>query len=338
MMKENMAYFPSEESELIAQLQSTLGRMESDTYETGIGDDAAVRRCGDNRIVLTTDLTVEDVHFTTEFMTLEEVGYRAMVSNVSDCAAMGAVPDAALVQLVFPDNDPNVKDKIKEIYTGFSKACRKWNFPVIGGDLSGGRNWVIGITLLGRIPDGSRPVMRRGAQSSDFLWLTGIPGKSAAGFDALKNWGRKGVSPEFSSLVDAHIVPEPRVKEGLSLALCEEVHAMMDLSDGISKDAATLGFENSLGILLDLDSLQPPMAMVRSSQDLKYPWLDWMLHGGEEYELLFAASPLFEPAKTSMNQAVCIGKFTDRFEGVRIVQNGMENEIPLKSWDHFRKA
>jgi thiamine-monophosphate kinase len=331
-------YFPSEESELIAQLQSILGRIDSDVYETGIGDDAAVRRCADSRIVLTTDLTVENVHFTTELMTLEEAGYRAMVSNVSDCAAMGALPEAALVQLVFPGGDSDVKAKIKDIYRGFSKACRKWNFSVIGGDLSSGRQWVIGITLLGRIPEGSRPVMRRGAKAGDSLWLSGMPGKSAAGFDALKNWGRKGMLAEYSSLVDSHITPEPRVEYGLSLALCEEVHAMMDLSDGISKDAATLGFENSLGILLDLHSLQPPNAMVRLSQELKCSWLDWVLHGGEEYELLFAASPLFEPGKISMNQAICIGKFTDRFKGVRILQNGTENEIPLKSWDHFRKV
>lgn len=333
-----MVHFPSEESELIAQLQSTLGRFESDTYEIGIGDDAAVRRCGDSRIVLTTDLTVENVHFTTDLMTLYEVGYRAMVSNVSDCAAMGALPDAALVQLVFPDNDTNVKDKIKEIYKGFSKACNQWKFPVIGGDLSGGRSWVIGITLIGSIPEGSRPVMRRGALNGDFLWLTGIPGKSAAGLDALRKWGRNGVSQEFGSLIDAHINPDPRVKEGLSLALCEEVHAMMDLSDGISKDAATLGFENNLGILLDLNSLQPPKPMVRLSQELEYPWLDWMLHGGEEYELLFAASPKFEPGKISLDHAVCIGKFTDRFNGVRIVCNGMEKDVPLKSWDHFKKS
>ena len=331
-------HFPSEESELIAQLQSILGHMDNDIYEAGIGDDAAVRRCTDNRIVLTTDLTVENVHFTTELMTLEEVGYRAMVSNVSDCAAMGALPEAALVQLVFPDGDSKAKDKIKEIYKGFSKACRKWDFPVIGGDLSRGCHWVIGITLLGRIPDGSRPVMRRGAKTGDFLWLSGMPGMSAAGFEALKNWGREGVPAQYCSLVDAHITPEPRVEYGLSLALCEEVHAMMDLSDGISKDAATLGFENSLGVLLDLHSLQPPNAMVRLSQELKCSWLDWVLHGGEEYELLFAASPSFEPGKIEMNQAVCIGKFTDRFKGVRILQNGMENEIQLKSWDHFRKV
>jgi thiamine-monophosphate kinase len=312
--------------------------MGDDIYETGIGDDAAVRRCTDNRVVLTTDLTVENVHFTTELMTLEEVGYRAMVSNVSDCAAMGALPEAALVQLVFPGGGSKVKDDIKEIYKGFSKACRKWNFPVIGGDLSHGCHWVIGITLLGRIPDGSRPVMRKGATAGDYLWLSGMPGMSAAGFEALKTWGREGVPPQYCSLVDAHITPEPRVEYGLSLALCKEVHAMMDLSDGISKDAATLGFENSLGVLLDFHSLQPPSAMVRLSQELKCSWLEWVLHGGEEYKLLFAASPSFDPEKISINQAVCIGKFTDRFNGVRILQNGMENEIQLKGWDHFRKV
>lgn len=336
----SLLQYPSDEYGLIAELQSILGKMESASYETGIGDDAAVRSCADGgRIVLTADLTVENVHFNTDYMSLEEVGYRAMVSNVSDCAAMGALPESALVQLVFPNENGSLKDDIKKLYTGFSSACVKWKFPIVGGDLSSGERWVIGITLIGKIPEGGRAVMRKGARDGDRLWVTGMPGRSAAGFEALKKWGRQGVPGGYKSLVQAHIAPEPRVEQGFRLASCDQVHAMMDLSDGISKDAGTLGYENDLGILLSIDSIHPPMEMIQLSNELRIStYKNWILHGGEDYELLFAASEAFDPATMALNDAVCIGVFTSRFRGIRELEMGMEKEVSPLSWDHFKRA
>ncbi|MBN1758771.1 MAG: thiamine-phosphate kinase, partial [Chitinispirillaceae bacterium] len=256
--------FPSAEYALITELQSILGEIRSDFYPKGIGDDAAVRRDGNgNQIVLTTDLSVENVHFSLSYMNMSEVGYRAMVTNLSDCAAMGAQPDSALVQLVVPDSGENERiDQIRELYHGLKEACRQWNFPIVGGDLSLGAQWVVGITLLGRVGKEKQVLFREGAQPGDGLWVSGVPGRSAAGLDVLRKWGRSGVPDRFRALAEAHIRPVPRVALGSFLAEDAAVHAMMDCSDGLSKDCRTMSYESRCGIILSFDSSQVPPAMI----------------------------------------------------------------------------
>ena len=281
---------PSGEHALLARLGKILGPAAAagDPWPLTLGDDAAIRLCRSNeRMVVTADISVENVHFTTDSMSFAEIGFRTMASNVSDCAAMAAQPEAAIVQLVFP-KEPTAARKTEALYRGFAEACRKWNFRLVGGDLSAGPCWTIGITLIGTVPKGCRPVTRRGIVPGDTLWLSGFPGRSAAGFAALRAFGRKSVPARYRSLLLQHIRPEPPVELGLALGRDPAVHAMMDLSDGISKDAATLCFENRLGLELSLDNLTPPDDLAALSDELGTPWQEWVLHGGEEYELLVA--------------------------------------------------
>jgi thiamine-monophosphate kinase len=190
--------FPSKEYELIRRIQNILPPVDPHSqYEVSIGDDAAVRvsREAGERLVITADVSVENVHFSTDTMTFEEIGYRSMVSNLSDCAAMGARPDGAVVQLVFPkksiNSDISVDKAIERIYAGFSKACKRWGFPIAGGDLSGGSVWTIGITLIGSAAPGQNLLKRTGIKEGDALWVTGRPGESAAGLAALTRWGER---------------------------------------------------------------------------------------------------------------------------------------------------
>ena len=186
--------YPSGEYELLAELQEILGPAGAPggPYELTLGDDAAIRRSERaERMILTTDIAVEDVHFTLSTMSLREMGFRTMVANVSDCAAMGAVPEAALVQLVFPRAAEDLKKNVAELYRGFAEACREWNFRLVGGDLAGGPVWTIGITLLGTAAPHGRLLKRKGISPGDRLWTSGFPGQSAAGLAALAEVGQE---------------------------------------------------------------------------------------------------------------------------------------------------
>jgi thiamine-monophosphate kinase len=342
-----MNKFPSKEYELIQRIQTILPAADSNSpYDIMIGDDAAIRvnKSAGEKLVITADVSVENVHFSTDTMTFEEIGYRSMVSNLSDCAAMGARPDGAVVQLVFPKagvNNTGINNAIEQIYTGFSKACKRWGFPIIGGDLSGGGVWTIGITLIGSAPPNGRLLKRTGIADGDALWVTGVPGESAAGLSVLARWGREGVPSWYKRFVDAHVTPEPAVDEGLALAENMSVHAMMDLSDGLSKDVATLCFENKLGFIFDADAIKNvSLDMIDLSNELQADFRDWFYHGGEEYELLFACDRSFDPsgidniAKNKPN-LMRLGRFTSKTQSVLIFGgNGETEELQMRSWDH----
>ncbi len=328
--------YPSNEYELLYSLQDILKDYSNPSYTISIGDDAAVRRCRDGeQLIITTDIAVENIDFKSDWMTFREIGYRAMVSNLSDCAAMGAIPDSALVQLTFPAEKVGIRDNVIDIYRGFADACNRWNFAIVGGDLSSGPVWSIGITLFGRLDRSERVLKRKGALDDDFLWVSGVPGLSAAGLALLSKMGRKASTSEFSMLLQAHIVPQPRIELGTQLRNKAHVHAMMDLSDGLSKDCRTLAYENDLGIILQLDPSLIPPEMVTLSDNLGIPWENWYFHGGEEYELLFAASADFKPSVADgTGGCICIGKFTKDTQDVVVQKNGTFMELARNSFDH----
>jgi thiamine-monophosphate kinase len=339
-MPKSKPEYPSGEYELLSSLGKILGRSaaKGKPYPLTLGDDAAVRFCTPGeRLVFTADIAVENVHFTTATASFEEIGFRCMAANVSDCAAMAALPEAALVQLVFPSGDASITRKSEALYHGFAEACRKWKFRLIGGDLSGGPCWTIGITLIGRAPEGGRLLTRRGVKNGDTLRLSAFPGRSAAGFAALQKWGRSKLPERYRGLAEAHIRPDPPVPLGLLLGSCEKVHAMMDLSDGISKDAATLCHENNLGLELTLEHLAPPAGMASLGERLATPWREWVLHGGEEYSLLFAAGEGFDPSCLPGNAGggmVGLGTFTNKRKGVWLREGARIRKVEGKSWDH----
>jgi thiamine-monophosphate kinase len=336
-----MNRFPSKEYELIRRIQKCLSvdgaaPRRGSSYELAIGDDAAVRvnKTAGERLIVTADVSVENVHFSVDTMTFEEIGYRAMVSNLSDCAAMGATPDSAVVQLVFPKNRAGVNAAIEKIYTGFARACARWDFPIVGGDLSGGGVWTIGITLLGAVSPEDRILKRTGIVDGDVLWMTGTPGMSAAGLAALTRWGRDKVPPPYQRLISAHTAPVPKIGEGRMFAACQSVHAMMDLSDGLSKDVGTLCHDNNLAFIFD-DGLSPAAEMINLADETGCGWKDWFYHGGEEYELLVACAPSTDPRGIINSENVTrLGHFTAG-QPKMFIGTG---ELTSKSWDHCKTS
>jgi thiamine-monophosphate kinase len=336
--------YPSQEYALLKSLEPFLNYTKSTRYPIGIGDDAAVRRSrGPETLIFTADTMAEGVHFSLEYMTLREVGYKAMCVNLSDCAAMGARPDGALAQIIFPGtlSRREVAAGMRAVYEGFRQACIKWNYPIIGGNLSKGPCWIIDITLIGRMEKGARPVMRTGARSGDILWVTGMPGSSAAGLAALRKWGKAARRDEcFAGLVRAHIHPIPRLEIGMNLARNPAVHAVIDVSDGIAKECRTIAYDNNVGIVLDCRRLDFPSPMRALAKGLRIDCLQWFLYGGEDYELLFTAAADFNPDKAARTLAVTltkIGMVTDRVKGV-FFKNKNDTMIKVNKasgWDHI---
>ena len=329
---------PCAEYELLRGLVPYMGRR-SWRYPLGIADDAALRT-GAERLLFTADTLTEGTHFDFRFMNHREVGYRAMVANLSDCAAMGVRPEAALVQLVFvPTRD--VRGRIVEVYRGLSRACDEWGFPVVGGDLAGGKQWTIAITMIGRATEGARILRRSGAKPGDGVWVTGAPGECAAGLAALKKWGRKRVPGSWRSLVRAFVEPRPRIETGRALAADRTVHAGIDVSDGLAKECRVLAHESGLGLVVERDALPRGTTMIQLGLHLGVEWTDWVLHGGEDYELLFTASTRFDPRALSSRNGVKvtrIGRVAPRGEGV-VLENEKGSHVKLSGgWDHFGKS
>jgi thiamine-monophosphate kinase len=336
--------YPSGEYKLLQSLLPFLNYKKSTRYPIGIGDDAAIRTTKNGeRLVFTADTMVEGIHFSQKYMTFQEVGYKAMATNLSDLAAMGALPDGALVQLIFPsDNAPDrIPKKIRSLYKGLHEACLTWNFPIVGGNLSHGPCLIIDITLIGRTEKTDRLLLRKGVKKGDALWVTGFPGQSSAGLSALQKWGSLSRIPRnYQPLVKKHIRPVPRIEIGKQLAQNAHVHAMIDVSDGIAKECHTLAFDNNLGIMLEPhpDMFHPLRAL---GTRLNRNPVDWFLYGGEDYELLFAASPRFNPAPFRKSGDVAltkIGTFTSPVKGVHLkLQYGTIINVEKSGWDHLSR-
>jgi thiamine-monophosphate kinase len=240
----------------------------------GAGDDAAVVDAG--RLVVSSDLTVEDVHFRRTWVTFAEVGARAVMAAASDLAAMAATPTAVLISLaVAPDE---AKAVLTELGDGFADALGKLGAPLVGGDLSASPGPVfVDVMVMGEVDE---PVTRSGAHAGDELWVTGVLGGSAG---AVRAW-RDGAEPN-PGLRASFVAPTARIEEARWLAKQTDVRAMIDLSDGLAGDAGHLAAASGVRVVLDAPLV--PVHPDLGAEDAA----SLAMSGGEDYELCFASPP-----------------------------------------------
>ena len=246
----------------------------------GAGDDAAVIDAG--RVVVSTDLSVEDVHFRRSWVTFAEVGARAVTAAASDLAAMAAAPVAVLISLaVAPEEAQAV---VSGLGDGIKVALRELGTPLVGGDLAASPGpIVIDVTVVG---EAEEPITRSGAQPGDELWVTGVLGGSAG---AVRAW-QEGAEPG-PGLRASFARPTARIEEARWLADQVHVRAMIDLSDGLAGDARHLAAAS--GVRIRLDPRLVPVHPDLSADDTSSLALSGGLamSGGEDYELCFASPP-----------------------------------------------
>jgi thiamine-monophosphate kinase len=255
------------------------------------GDDAAVLGGAPEQLLVTTDVMVEAIHFTRAFSPLTAVGWKALVSNVSDIAAMGGTPFAAVVGVCGA-----TRSDLELLYEGFLEAAQHYRCPIVGGDLTDADELVISVTVLGR-PNPPAPVLRSGARAGDHVFVTAPLGASAAGLRELRaNPGAVGPN------VDAHQRPVARLEEGLA-ATRGGATAMIDVSDGLGLDLHRLATASEVGFRL----AEVPVASGAR--------IDEALGGGEDYELVFTAPDwgkilgVFEDA--GLSAPIRIGEIVD---------------------------
>jgi thiamine-monophosphate kinase len=320
--------YPSKEWQLINSIEKYCKIDKSDSpYEMEIGDDCAVRRGDSSKELISGDTLVEDVHFSLDYMTLKEVGFKAIASNISDIAAMGGEPDSLIVQIVFPTGS---REKIDELYQGIGEAVKEWNTPVVGGDLSKGPCWMLAITVIGRTD--SKILYRSGAKVGDSLWVTKTPGKSAIGLDLLQKFGRDKAEELGAEFVNSHIKPMPSIQIGKALSKMG-VNSCLDISDGVLKEARTLAKESGVRVELFLPD-EVRVELEKGASITEKSALHYFLNSGEEYGLIFSADSYFDSEE--VEGAVKIGEIVDESFGVSLIsEDGKRVELSDGGWDHL---
>jgi thiamine-monophosphate kinase len=296
----------------------TAGRGLPPTTLLGPGDDAAVLATADGRVVATTDLLVEGVHFRLDWSTPHQVGRKAVAANLADVAAMGAVPTALVVGLAMPGTTP--VSTVDELAAGMWEEAGKAGAGIVGGDMVSSTELVVSVTALGDL-QGRAPVTRSGARAGDALGLCGRVGWAAAGLAALARGFR---SPP--AVVDAHRVPEPPYRAGPQAALAGAT-AMIDVSDGLLADAAHLAEASGVGIDIDSAAVPLPCLLIEVASALGADARHWALTGGEDHALL-ASFPAGVALPTGW---AALGTVRS---GRGVTVDGRTYEGP-GGWDHF---
>src|SRR5207244_7235123 len=271
------------ELELIRLIRRIAEGGPAERVETGIGDDTAVLRPQPGaRLLATTDVVVEDVHFRRAWATPFDIGWKAMAVNLSDIAAKGGRPRWALVGLALPA--PANPADVASLYDGMRQAATPHGVIVVGGDTSvSPAGWFVNLTLLGE-HDGSPP-LRSGAKPGDLIAVPGELGPSPAGPAALEA-GRRAESPASEACALAHLRPTARVAEGRWLGAAAGVHAMMDLSDGLSADLGHVCRESGVGARVAADRVPVDGGAREIARALRTEPLRWAIGGGGDYGLL----------------------------------------------------
>jgi thiamine-monophosphate kinase len=306
----------------------------------GIGDDCAVLEASkDSLLLVTTDTLVEGVHFTPQTLSPEDIGWKALAVNISDVAAMGGMPSTAFLSMGI--SRATGVNFIESFLDGFNVLAEKTGVVLAGGDtVESPSSIVITITLLGNCPKDS-VVYRSGAKVGDDIWVTGPLGNSAAGLFLLSDKSILDYSG-YESLIEAHKRPMPRLDMGKALGGSHLAHAMIDVSDGIAKDLSHICQESDTGALLHPSSVPMAKEMQQLAAQAGKDPMDWALHGGEDFELLFTASAQDRKEVEALTEATLgipaarIGTIT---EGDRVkiqTSTGPEN-LSSGGYHHFAK-
>lgn len=300
----------------------------------GIGDDAAAFRVSPGYVCLaTTDTLVEGTHFDLRYTGYRDLGWKAMAANLSDIAAMGGEPLLALASLTLTVRQ-SVRD-VDGLYRGMRDLAGRHGAAIAGGDIVRGRELSVTLTVIGQCQKG-RMGLRSGARPGDAVLVTGTLGGSAAGLHLLKS----KIEGRDSFLLKKHLRPEPRVREGMALARKFRLHGMIDISDGLASELSHLARSSRVGFLIDYGALPIAREAVEAAGILGGDPVDYCLHGGEDYELLFTLPPKEAPDARALlrrlgRPCAAIGRAVPG-RGVRMVgRDGRVRELPEGGYRHF---
>lgn len=307
----------------------------------GIGDDAAVVDLKDKKMVVSTDLLVEGVHFDLSYVPLKHLGYKAVMVNLSDIYAMNATATQITVSIAVSNRFP--LEALEELYSGIALAAKTYNVDLIGGDTtSSTKGMLISITAIGQANEEDL-VYRNGAKPNDLLVVTGDLGAAYMGLQVLER--EKEVfkvnpnsNPDLSMytyIVERQLKPEAR-KDIVPLldALGVKPTSMIDISDGLSSEILHLCDQSDVGCNLYEDKIPLDPTVISSCEEFKVNSTTVALGGGEDYELLFTIDQKEFPKIKGNPNLTVVGHMTDKNEGVHLIsRNNTKIPITAQGWN-----
>jgi len=329
------------ERECIQLIQRFAGTLENEYLIKGIGDDCAVIvKDKTNCLLLTTDTLVEGIHFNLDWHPPHLLGRKSGAVNLSDIAAMGGQPKGCLLSVAFPAGVPSW---FKDFLAGFAGILREHDTVLVGGDTVKGRNdIVISVTLIGEVK--KKDVgYRTGARPDDKIFVSGPLGNAAAGLDFCQKGlhNTKDTEEKWQELVRAHLDPEPLVNLGKVLVASGLVTAMMDISDGLATDLAHICTASGVGAEIQQEKLPVASTLRQAAAEQQVEVDDWILKGGEDYQLLFTVKPsdekkLLQRVAEEMGREIfAVGRIIEG-QGVYLCNQNKREEISYQGYDHFK--
>jgi thiamine-monophosphate kinase len=297
---------------------------------TGIGDDCAVLRLPlGHEVLVTTDFSLEGIHFRREWHAAESVGHRCLTRGLSDIAAMGGEPIAAFLSLAMPTDSP--QKWVDGFMRGFLTLARRFEVSLAGGDTAESPDGILAdIVVLGSVPRG-KAILRSGARPGDRIYVSGTLGGSAAALERMRAKPKSKLNPRDFT---AHFFPEPRLRLGRALREEGLASAMIDLSDGFSTDLGHICEESGVGAEVEKESI-PRAVIGKPAQKVD---LRFALHGGEDYELLFTAPRGRRiPARIAGVPVTQIGHIVPGKKVFITSKSGEAQELVPKGWQHFAR-
>jgi len=295
---------------------------------TGIGDDCSVLQIPANHeMLVTTDFSLEGVHFRRDWHSPESIGHRCLARGLSDIAAMGGEPVAAFLSLASPPKLP--QSWVDGFLQGLLNLANQFRVKLAGGDTSASPNGILAdITVVGSVPQG-RAILRSGARPGDRIYVTGKLGGSATVLNLLNSKLKKKLRP---TQYPSHFFPIPRIDVGRILRERGMASSMIDISDGLSTDLSHLCEESGVGAEVRQEAI-PKASIDNPAQEVA---IDFALHGGEDYELLFTARHGTRvPAKIAGVKITEIGRITRSTRKI-LIAHGSQTDFKPRGWEHFR--
>lgn len=307
----------------------------------GIGDDAAVLEFNNKKIVVTTDLLVEGVHFDLSYMPLKHLGYKAVVVNLSDVYAMNATATQITISIAVSNRFP--LEALEDLYAGIETAAKIYNIDVVGGDTtSSNTGLLISVTAIGEVED---EIYRNGAKPNDLLVVSGDLGGAFMGLQVLErekevykvNPNNQPDLEPYTYIIERQLKPEAR-KDVIQLLKDLDVKptSMIDISDGLSSEIIHLCKQSNVGCDLFEDKIPLDPQVISTCEEFNIDSTTVALNGGEDYELLFTVSQAdFSKIKANPSLSV-IGFMKEATDGMHLVTRG-ESRIPIKAqgWKNF---
>lgn len=318
--------------------------LKQDSSELSVGDDAAIINPDGKKVVVTTDILAEGVHFNLGYVPLKHLGYKAVVVNLSDIAAMNATPTQILVSLAVSNRFP--VEALDEIYEGIKLACGKYGVDLVGGDTTSSTSGlVMSITAIG-MENSDKIATRKNAKPNDLLVVSGDLGGAYLGLQILERehavfLANPNMQPEmegYDYILERQLKPEARTDVKKILEELDVLPtSMIDVSDGLASEILHLSDQSQVGFRLYEEKIPMDTMTITTSEEFNLNPVMCALSGGEDYELLFTISPNdFDKIKNHPDFTV-IGHAVDLEQGNYMVLRGSNelSQLTAQGWDAF---